>query len=94
MRMQARRTSWVYTVTGLPGHDDKPRYKYWTSDTAWQIIDYFENLGTKNISDNETFQKTVKSLLCNKCRAPEYMTIVKGNGIISGGGKIADAFLC
>ena len=27
---------------------------------------YFEHLDTKNISDNKTFWKTVKPLLCNK----------------------------
>ena len=38
---------------------------------------YFENLDTKNNSDNKTFWKTVKPLLSNNCRLPVNVTLVK-----------------
>ena len=52
----------------------------------------FENVDTKNIRDNKTFRKTLKTLLSNKCRAPENITTVKRNDTISDNGKIADVF--
>ena len=53
---------------------------------------YFENLDTKNISDNKTFWKTVKPLLSNKCRLPVNVTLVKENDAISNNSRIADIF--
>ena len=40
---------------------------------------YFENLDTKNVSDNKTFWKTVKALLSDKCTLPVNVTLVKEN---------------
>ena len=53
---------------------------------------YFENLDTKNISDNKIFRKTVKALLSNKCRLPVNVKLVKENDVISDNSKIADVF--
>ena len=54
---------------------------------------YFENLDTKNISDNKTFQTTVKPLLSSKCRLPVSVALVNENDVISDNGKIAMIFL-
>ena len=53
---------------------------------------YFENLDTKNVSDNKTFWKSVKSLLSDKCRLPLNVTLARENDAVSDNGKIADVF--
>ena len=43
----------------------------------------FENLDTKNISDNKTFWKTMRPLLSNNCRLPVNVTLVKETDVFN-----------
>ena len=43
---------------------------------------YFENLNEKNINDNKTFWKTIKSFLSNKVISTNKMTVIDNEVII------------
>ena len=53
---------------------------------------YFENIDTKNITDNKKFWKTIKPMFSNKNTSNESITIVKDEDIISNNLEIAELF--
>ena len=53
---------------------------------------YFENLDTKNITDNKKFWKTVKPFLSNKTLKSENITLIKDDEVISNPKVIAETF--
>ena len=53
---------------------------------------YYENLDSKNITDNEIFWGTVKALFSNKVRSNTYITLNEDKRLIKNKYQIANIF--
>ena len=55
-------------------------------------VSYYNQVDTKNFSDNKTFWKTVKPVFSEKVKAPTAISLLGNNEIVADVSKIAGIF--